>query len=276
MRAQTRERDRRGNPLGLVVSLRDLREVESLRSRLVTSDRLAAVGQLAAGIAHEINNPLAFVRANLSLLEEHWKRIREPLRGNGEELSADQLREILFDADELIEESLEGVDRAAEIVRGVRNFSHAGSGSREPAALDDLMEQVLVMASPRLKHRIEIERRYAELPPVRCAPQQLKQVFLNLVVNAEQAMAEGGTLRLTTRHEDGVVEIEVKDTGHGIPEEILDRIFDPFFTTKPVGEGQGLGLGIAHEIVRSHSGSIRVESMPGDGTRFTVRLPVAD
>jgi two-component system NtrC family sensor kinase len=266
-------RDRQDNALGLVVSVRDLREVELLRSRLVDSDRLAAVGRLAAGIAHEINNPLAFVRANLSHLEGHWKRLREPLR-RGEEIPAAALRDLTLETDELIEESLEGVDRAAAIIRSVRSFAHAGTDAREPADLNDLLDQALVMAGPRLRGRIEVERDYAQLPLLTCSVQQMKQVFLNLLVNAVQALAEGGTVRLRTRSDLGFVEVEVEDDGPGMSDGVRTRIFDPFFTTKPVGEGTGLGLGIAHEIVRSHGGSIEVDSQPGEGARFRIQLPL--
>jgi signal transduction histidine kinase len=265
--------DRKQNPLGHLVSLRDLREVESLRSRLVTSDRLAALGQLAAGIAHEINNPLAFVRANLSHLQGHWLKIREPLR-RGETVRQEDLRGMLTEVDELIEESLEGVDRAAEIVRGVRNFAHAGSSARDPVDLNELLEQVLVMAGPRFRGHVELERAYGELPPVYCAAQQIKQVLLNLVVNAAQALGEQGRVRVVTLLDESFVEVEVADDGPGIPSHIRERIFDPFFTTKAVGEGTGLGLGIALEIVHGHGGNILVDSEPGEGTRFRVRLPV--
>jgi signal transduction histidine kinase len=265
--------DRKQNPLGHLISLRDLREVESLRNRLVTSDRLAALGKLAAGIAHEINNPLAFVRANLSHLQSHWLKIRGPLR-RGEIVPQEDLRGMLAEADELIEESLEGVDRAAEIVRGVRGFSHAGSSARNPVDLNELLEQVLVMAGPRLRGRVELERDYGELPPVYCAAQQIKQVLLNLVVNAAQALGDQGRIRVSTLLEESFVEIEVADDGPGIPAHIRERIFDPFFTTKAVGEGTGLGLGIALEIVHGHGGNILVDSEPGEGTRFRVRLPV--
>jgi len=266
-------RDRKQNPLGHLVSVHDLREVESLRSRLVTSDRLAALGKLAAGIAHEINNPLAFVRANLSHLEGHWKKVRDPL-SRGEVVPEEDLRGMLAEADELIEESLEGVDRAAEIVRGVRGFSHAGSSARDPIDMNELLEQVLLMAGPRLRGGVQLERAYGELPPVYCAAQQIKQVLLNIVVNAAQALGEQGRVRVATRLDESFVEVEVADDGPGIPSHIRERIFDPFFTTKAVGEGTGLGLGIALEIVNGHGGNILVDSEPGEGTRFRVRLPV--
>jgi signal transduction histidine kinase len=235
------------------------------------SARLAAVGELAAGIAHEINNPIAFVRSNLSQLASHWKTVRGELEGAGR----DELhRELLAEGEELIEESVEGVDRAAEIVRGVKGFSHAGRSVREPTDLNQLLEDVLHMATAQLRGRATVERYYVELPPVNCVPQELKQVFLNLIVNAGQAIADGGLIRISTQARGGFVTVTVADDGCGIAPENLERVFDPFFTTKRVGEGTGLGLGIAYHIVRRHGGEIAVESELGRGSRFRVRLPV--
>jgi PAS domain S-box-containing protein len=264
-------RDRQGYLLGRVLVVRDLRDVAQLRSRLVMSARLAAVGELAAGIAHEINNPIAFVRSNLSQLASHWKTVRSELADAGR---LEAQCELLAEGEELIEESVEGVDRAAEIVRGVKGFSHAGRQLREPTDLNQLLEDVLHMAAAQLRGRASVERYYVELPPVDCVPQELKQVFLNLIVNAGQAIADGGKIRIATESRGGWVTVKVEDDGCGIAPENLDRIFDPFFTTKRVGEGTGLGLGIAYHIVRSHGGEIQVESELGRGTRFRVRLPV--
>jgi signal transduction histidine kinase len=232
---------------------------------------MAAVGELAAGIAHEINNPIAFVRSNLSQLRGHWKTLRSELEAADE---APALRDLVMDGDALIEESLEGVDRAAEIVRGVRGFSHVGSGERVPADLNLLLDEVLRMLSSRLRGRITLECNYVDLPHVRCSPQELKQVFLNLLVNAEQAVADGGRIRVATSKGRDFVGVLVEDDGCGIAPELLERVFDPFFTTKPIGVGTGLGLGIAYQIVKSHAGEIRLESQPGAGTRVRVRLPV--
>ncbi len=258
--------------IGHVMVVRDLSEVTDLRRKLVMSARLAAVGELAAGVAHEINNPLAYVRANLTQLESHWKTVRGAL---GAGARGAQLEAAIGEGDELIVESLEGVDRAAEIVRGVRNFSHGGSAERELADPNQLLEDVLRMARAQLRGA-EIERVYQRVPRVPCSPQELKQVFLNLIVNAGQAIREGGIVRLSTEHTDRSVWVHVEDDGCGIPPEIIDRVFDPFFTTKPVGEGTGLGLGIAYQIVRRHRGELTVESTPGVRTRFSVRLPLAE
>jgi signal transduction histidine kinase len=265
-------RDRQDYAIGLVLVVRDLREVADLRNRLVTSARLAAVGELAAGIAHEINNPIAFVLSNLGQLQGHWKTVRAELDPQHRE---DAVADVLTEGEELIAESIEGVERAAEIVRGVKGFSHAGSGGRELADLNELLEDVLHMAAAQLRDRVNVERRYVDLPPVPCAPQQIKQVFLNLILNAGQALPDGGTIRIVTERGEGSVAVRVEDDGTGIAPEIIGRIFDPFFTTKRAGEGTGLGLGIAYQIVRNHGGEMRVASQPGRGTCFRVRLPAA-
>ena len=263
-------RDRQGNDLGRVVVVRDLREVADLRHRLVTSARLAAVGELAAGIAHEINNPMAFVRANLSQLESRWKEVRAELERAGR---AEALRDALGDVDELVADSLEGVDRAVEIVRNVKGFAHPGNGGREPLDLHRILEDVLRLIAPQLRGRAEVEKNFEELPELTGVPQQLRQVFVNLLLNASQAISPGGHIRLSTRSENGRAVVIVADDGPGIAPEIIDRIFDPFFTTKAVGEGTGLGLAIAHQIITSHGGAIKVESPPGQGATFRVELP---
>jgi PAS domain S-box-containing protein len=264
-------RDGQGYLLGHVLVVRDLRDVAQLRSRLVMSARLAAVGELAAGIAHEINNPIAFVRSNLSQLASHWKTVRSELERAGQ---AEAQSELILEGEELIEESVEGVDRAAAIVRGVKGFAHAGSQQRELADLNQLLEDVLHMATAQLRGRAYVERCYTELPAVSCVPQELKQVFLNLIVNAGQAIRDGGRIRIATEASDGFATVKIEDDGCGIAPEHLERIFDPFFTTKPVGEGTGLGLGIAYHIVRSHRGEIQVDSELDRGTRFRVKIPV--
>jgi signal transduction histidine kinase len=265
-------RDRRGCDVGLVLVVRDLDEVVALRDRLLMSGRLAAVGELAAGIAHEISNPLAFVRANLSLMREHWSSLGEQLEKSGTKRDAGDL---LAEGEEMLDESLEGVDRAAAIVRDVRGLAHAGGRGRQAADLNQLIEGVLRIAGPQLRGRATLEKEFGEVPPVWGAPQELQQVFLNLVLNALQALGESGTIRIATGKRGEFAFAHVEDDGCGIDPEIRERIFDPFFTTKPVGEGTGLGLGIAYGIVRNHGGDISVESEPGRGARFCVQLPVA-
>ena len=267
--------DKQGHAIGHVLVVRDQREVVALRKRLLTSGRLAAVGQLAAGIAHEINNPLTYARANLSLLRRHW----DAVEANAEKAldagaSADEnFRAAVGEGAELIDESLEGVDRAVGIVRDIRSYSHAGRGEREYADLRPLLDACLRMVRPQFPEGLHVEKDYAVLPPVLCAPQDLRQVFLNLVMNACQAAGPGGSVRVATEACDRDVVIRVEDDGPGVSEDVRERIFDPFFTTKPVGQGTGLGLAISYEIVRRHGGDIGVESEPGR-TSFSVRLPI--
>jgi signal transduction histidine kinase len=266
-------RDKQGNLLGLVLVVRDLREVVSLRGRLITSARLAAVGELAAGIAHEINNPLAYIGANLRALREQWTALADGWQNDAAKVD---LAEFFDEGAAMLDDSLEGVERTAAIVRDVRAFSHGGSDERERFDPNEVMERALRVAAPQLRRVANVERCYGEIPLVEGARRELEQVFLNLVVNAGQAFDEMGLLRVHTTVIDGEVEIAVSDTGRGIAPEHLERIFDPFFTTKPVGEGTGLGLSISHEIVRRHGGRIDVSSEPGRGTEFRVRLPIAD
>lgn len=263
-------RGRLGAPIGLVVVIRDLNEVEALRDRLLLSGRLAAVGELAAGIAHEINNPLAYVRSNIVLLRQHWLTMGDRLDKAG---IRSQSESLLVEGEELIEESIEGVDRAAAIVRDVRGLAHGGKRKRTDADLNDLLEGVLRIVAPQLRGRIEVETDFRDVPYVYGAPQELQQIFLNLILNASQAIDERGTMKISTEHTGDMVVVHVEDDGCGIGPEIRDRIFDPFFTTKVVGEGTGLGLGIAYGIVKNHGGDIIVESEPGRGTRFSVHLP---
>jgi PAS domain S-box-containing protein len=264
-------RERQHNEVGMVVVLRDLRELEEMRRISLTNARLAAVGELAAGLAHEINNPIAFVGTNLRLLRDHWERLAKSPDGS---LSTADREGLAGEGRDLLAESIEGVERAAEIVRGVKNFTHSGSAERMPARLAELIEDCLRMLRPQLTPGVQFELEFGELPEVLCAPQELKQVILNLAINAMHAVAGQGVIRIATRREGALAVLSVADDGCGIPPEVIDRIFDPFFTTKPVGEGTGLGLGIAHQVVTRHGGVITVTSEPGTGATFRVHLPL--
>ena len=269
-------RDKQEQPIGLVLAMSDQREVTALRQRIVTSGRLAAVGELAAGVAHEINNPIAFVRANLGALGgvlDKLDRASEP-RGPAEARVLEDSA-ALVEGRELVEESIDGVDRVSAIVRDIRGFAHQGGGRRESVKLPGLLDSVLRVAAPQLSQPERVERDFGPVPAVYAAPQELQQVFLNLVVNAAQAIDDGGRIRISTRGEGDAAIVRVADDGPGIPEEVIERIFDPFFTTKPVGQGCGLGLAISYQIVRKHDGDLLVESRPGQGTCFEVRLPAA-
>ena len=264
--------DEAHRPLGRIFAIRDMREMVALRDRLVTTGRLAAVGELAAGIVHEISNPVAYMLANLGELQRSWqvaaRRLREAPEG-------ENLEEVLVEGGELLEECTEGVERMARLVGSVRSFLHAGLGSRERADVGSLLDAALGMAEPKLRHRgAVVQKSYSETPPVLCAPQELKQLFLNLLMNAANAVGDFGVVRVFTQARDGRVLVRVEDDGHGMEPDVVSRLFDPVFDRKTAG-GIGIGLPACYEIVRKHGGSLRVESEEGRGTTFHVELPAA-
>jgi signal transduction histidine kinase len=214
--------DDRGQFVGCVLVVRDLQEVEVLRNRLVRSDRLAAVGELAAGIAHEINNPITFVRSNLLELRRLWSTLEQEAEKTDR---AELLSPLFGEATELLEESVEGVDRITAITRGVGEISHAGLDDSEWADIHELLDNAISVAA--LSYSVVVERRYADLPRVRCNPQQLKQVFLNLLLNAFEAIGDFGQILLVTRAAQTGVTIEVQDDGCGIQPDAIDRSSRP-------------------------------------------------
>ena len=264
-------------------------KLEEARDQLLQSEKLASIGQLAAGVAHEINNPIGFVNSNLGTL----KKYVDALFGLIDEYAAldasaaPEVRQRLEDARSradfeflrqdvvsLIAESMDGTTRVRRIVQDLRDFSRPGETEWQQADLHAGLESTLNVVWNEIKYKAEIVRDYGDLPAVECLPFQLNQVFLNLLVNAAQAIAERGSITLRTARDGDFVTIAVSDTGCGIPPENLARIFDPFFSTKPVGKGTGLGLSVAYGIVAKHGGRIEVNSEPGKGTTFTVRLPI--
>jgi len=259
-------RDKQGLPLGRVLVLQDTREVADLRRRLVTAGRLAAVGELAAGIAHEINNPIAFVASNLSTLRDYWIELA---KRQGDSEAAERMR----DGEELIEECLEGIDRVKLIVHDVKGFAHAGE-ERAFVDVNALLDSALRVARPLLPSAARLERILSDVPHVRASARHVQQVFLNLLTNAAQAIGPAGSIRVQTERVQEGVAVRFTDDGCGMTPEVLERVFDPFFTTKEVGEGTGLGLAISYQIVRGHGGEIRIESNPGRGTRVHVFLPI--
>jgi PAS domain S-box-containing protein len=255
-------RDARGVDTGLAVMVRDLREIEALQQRLVLSGRMVAVGQLAAGVAHEVNNPTSYVRSNMLLLREYWQSAAELL---DPKLSAD--------GGELIDESLEGIERIASIVQQIGRFSSGAGDERERADLNLILDSALRMARPRLGE-LQVERSPGELPEIDCAPRELEQVFLNLLLNAADAVGGAGTIRIAGAVFGARARVDVADDGTGIAPELLARVFDPFFTTKPAGAGVGLGLSLCQRMILANHGTIRVDSEVGHGTSVTITLPV--
>lgn len=263
--------------------------LEEAHNQLLQSEKMASIGQLAAGVAHEINNPVGFVNSNLGALqkyidsllrliaayEEHDGEIasqsRESLKALKREIDIDFLRD---DIKELMAESQGGLQRVKRIVQDLKDFSHVGDSELQWANLESGLESTLNVVWNELKYKAEVVRDYGAIPEVECIPSQLNQVFMNLLVNAAQAIKDHGVITLRTRQLGDDVCVEIADTGSGIPPEIINRIFDPFFTTKPVGSGTGLGLSITHGIIRKHGGRIEVDSEPGMGTTFRIVLPI--
>lgn len=247
-------------------------ERTAVQQRLRQAQKLEAIGRLSAGVAHEINNPMAFVRSNLNQLANAWKRLRSDLEARSD---AEPVSISLCECDDLLEETIEGVERTVSIVRDMKEFSHVGGDARIPADLRALVDTALRVASSHLACGVTIERRDGDdIPPLFCRPNQLIQVLVNLVVNAIEAACPSGRVEVVTCREGDSVILQVEDTGPGMNAETRERLFDPFFTTKAVGEGTGLGLAISYEIVRSHGGEIRVVSASGAGTVMEVRLPL--
>lgn len=265
-------------------------ELKTTHHRLVQQEKMASIGQLAAGVAHEINNPMGFISSNLETLGKYAERLRqfmavqdEVLKGVSDPEAAGMLAEarkrlkidyLLGDIPALVAESNDGAARVRTIVQNLKGFSRTDLAEMEPANINECLERAISIAWNELKYKVTLERDFGELPTVNCYPQQLGQVFLNFLVNAAHSIEQHGVIKVATRIEAGNVAISVSDTGCGIPGENMDRIFEPFFTTKEIGTGTGLGLAISYEIVQSHGGVINVKSEVGRGTTFTVRLPI--
>ena len=267
-----------GEP-AIISMIRDVGGQRALQSQLYLSDRLATIGTLIVGVAHEINNPLSWVVGNLGLLSDEFDKqvkMRE-LPGHDPDAVAESRRRVR----ELLGRAQEGTERVRRIVRDLRRFARPDSDEQQAVDIHALLDSILEIADVQIRHRARLVRRFEARALVRGNEARLGQVFLNLLVNAGQAIEPGAArenqITVATRDlPDGRVEIEVGDTGCGIPEASLRRIFDPFFTTKPAGEGTGIGLAITHSIITAAGGEIEVESTQGEGTRFLVRLLAAD
>jgi two-component system NtrC family sensor kinase len=266
------------------------RQLEAAHAQLLQKEKLASLGQLAAGVAHEINNPIGYVNSNVGTMRGYLDQLfrlidayeaaegvltgvpaLDGVRQVKDEVNLDYLK---GDARDLVDESMEGLERVKRIVQDLRDFAHAGDGEWETADLHRGLDSTLNIVHNELKYKAEVVREYGDLPRVECIPSQLNQVFMNLLVNAAHAIVDHGTITVRTGAEGGTVWVEVADTGIGIPEANLGKLFDPFFTTKPVGEGTGLGLSLSYGIVERHGGRIEVKSRVGEGTTFRVVLPV--
>ena len=275
-----------------------LRRHEELNVRLTTAqekllqaEKMASIGQLAAGVAHEVNNPIGYVHSNLGTLQEYLNslfglidsyeralRAPDPATMRAEIDAARERLDIDFisrDLPQLMTESREGIERVKRIVLDLKDFSRTDRDSAwKLTDLHASLDSTLNIVGNELRYKARLVKNYGSLPMVECLPSELGQVFMNLLLNAGQAIEGQGSITVSTGHEGDRVWVEIADTGSGIPEATLQRIFDPFFTTKPVGSGTGLGLSISYGIVAKHDGRITVESEPGKGSRFQVILPV--
>jgi len=278
-------------------------KVKEQTALLIQSEKMSSLGVMAAGVAHEINNPISFVHGNLDTIRKYSASIKKllqkygsleeyALRRGGDEIqpliaeinefkAGHKIDFILEDIVSLADESLDGTRRVRDIVRELRGFSRVEDTDPQPADMNETIEKTLNMIASELNPKTEISRSYGELPPVTCYPQKLAQVFLNVLMNAAQAVEENGAIHITTSQlmpannaDPSRVEIRITDNGHGIPDAEIPKVFDPFFTTKPVGEGTGLGLSISYDIVKSHGGEMLIDSSEKEGTTVRVILPL--
>lgn len=253
--------------------------IEDTSRQLYQAEKLASVGRLAAGVAHEINNPIGFVRSNLSTSLSYAAKFASLGEAVESGQAAQRWKEldldfVLEDFAELLKESIAGIDRVARIVADLKGFSNVDRGEEEMADLNDSLRQACSVIEGQLPGGVTLVRELGEIPRVLCLPGYLNQAFLNLLENAVQAVAGGGEVKVRSRQEGGEILIQISDNGCGIPDDVLPRIFEPFFTTRDVGQGTGLGLAVVRDIVQVHGGRIEVESHEGAGTSFTIHLPV--
>jgi two-component system NtrC family sensor kinase len=266
------------------------RELKSTQAKIVQQEKMASIGQLAAGVAHEINNPIGFISSNLGSMKKYLERLtgyvnemdaaielvpdegyRQTFRERKKALKIDY---IIEDGRDLLDESLDGAERVRSIVQNLKSFSRVDESECKSADINECLESTLNIVWNELKYKATLVRDLGPLPQIRCFPQQLNQVFMNLLVNAVQAIENQGEIRVRTWQEGTSVYASVSDTGCGIPDHVLSKIFEPFYTTKEVGKGTGLGLSITYDIIKKHQGEIFVESRPGEGSTFTIRLPI--
>jgi len=267
------------------------RELQASHEQLLQSEKLASIGQLAAGVAHEINNPVGYVHANLGTLQEYIENLCQMLESYEQletlvndnedvlktiqklkqELDLEYLKE---DVHNLVSESREGISRVKDIVQDLKDFSHVDEAEWQWTDLHRGLDSTLNIVSNEIKYKAEVIKEYATLPDVECLASQINQVFMNLLVNAAHAIEDRGVITICSGHENDKVWVSISDTGKGIDPENLKKIFDPFFTTKAIGSGTGLGLSLSYGIVQKHGGHIEVDSTLDKGTTFTIHLPV--
>jgi len=275
-----------------------LAHLKNTQSQILQSEKMASIGQLAAGVAHEINNPIGFIGSNLEALSDYMqdvssllnkyqdfqKCVKDGAKGESreieqqlsglaqfeEEIEIDYLKD---DIPELLNDCKEGTQRVARIVADLKSFAHPGNDKQMLIDLNAGLDTTLNVVYNEIKYKATVEKEYGEIARVEGFPQKLNQVFMNILVNAAQAIEENGKITIATSNEDKHVVVKISDTGCGIAPENLPKVFDPFFTTKEIGKGTGLGMNIAYNIIEDHNGTISIESQVGKGTTFIIRLP---
>ncbi len=261
-------------------------DTKELEAYVLKNAKMVLMGELLAGITHEIKNPLSFVQANMGNSNKFLKKIiafvesydeldipedtRKEIAKRKEEINYDY---IITRLTEMLERSKEGVVRINKIVTGISAFSRRDTDETAEADINDAIETTISIISHEHKNRIEIKKEYGDMPPVVCNIGKLNQVFMNLLVNACQAIEDKGTITIKTGMENAMVKVEISDTGCGIPEDVIKKVFDQFYTTKPVGKGTGIGLSISLDIMREQKGDISVTSSEGKGTTFIITFP---
>jgi signal transduction histidine kinase len=266
-------------------------QLRNQQASMLKQEKLATLGTLAAGVAHEINNPLAFVTSNISALQEYHQAyhglyqflisLQDDLKPENAQKFHETVRKLdleYLDADlpQLMKETLDGLDRVKKIVMSLKSFSRSQEGERDYTDINEGIKSTLRLVQSELKHGVNVTLSLNELPKVLCNPSEINQVILNIVVNASHALKDkqNPTIAINTMTDDEYIFISISDNGTGMTNETLDNLFIPFFTTKPIGEGTGMGMAIVHKIVEEHDGKINVDSVLGEGTTFTVCLPI--
>jgi signal transduction histidine kinase len=275
-------------------------QLKTSQLALVQSEKMASLGQMVAGVAHEINTPLGYVQNNVVIGQDLFSQVQlmisdyESLFDMLMDASADEhqiaakmqkvaamrndanVQEMLGEMNGLMADSLYGIEQISGLVHDLKNFSRMDAAANDLSNPNDCIESALNIGRNVLKNKLEVVKDLAQIPEIMCSPSQLNQVFLNLFTNAAQAMETQGKLFIKSWHDATYIHINITDTGKGMPQEIVSRIFDPFFTTKPVGEGTGLGLAISLQIIQQHGGNIQVESRIGEGSSFHITLPLSN
>lgn len=244
-------------------------QLKASQTQLVQSEKMASLGQMVAGIAHEMNTPLGYVSSNLELISDFSKQIQDSQAAAAEVQNA----ALFKDMDSLLNDSVYGLRQMGELITGLRSFSRLDQSRQDEVSLNECIDSALTIARNVVRPKAEVIKNYDSDTLLRCVPSQINQVLLNLLTNAAQAIDHFGEITITTKGSEDYVDVYIRDTGKGMPEDVRSRIFDPFYTTKPVGEGTGLGLSISWQIIRQHRGIIKVRSVEGKGTVFVIRLP---